>query len=1013
MIERSQDARPVAAERPRDAATGARAGRAETADRARQAGRAGQAGSADWELFLLRLRYREGRLLAVAGNTPILLDDPETVWVVFSGRVDVFVVRVEDGRAVGARSHLFHATDGAALFGMDLRGRSVGILVSGAPGTQLLRVKRSGLARLAETGGFAPLVAGLIEGWVDALSAGLARDLPPRDLHWLEAGREVGLPDRQVVRTRKAVVWVTHRQGRSLFMGRPELPPVNGGGAMPLSPRTWLEVAGPARLYAVQTDAALRSKAAWSDLDRFHDLALASLAGDAEQRARAERQRLADRASAERARLDGAYARLASVLTPGRSGAWAGADGRDPLVAAARLVGDRLGIAIGPAPVSPAGGSHDDPLRAIARASRVHTRRVALRGSWWTSEAGPLLAYREQDRRPVALLPTAARRYELYDPVAGTRTPVTARVAATLGPFADTFYRRFDDRALTARDLLGFGLRGCRHDVSTIVVMGVLAGLLALLTPIVTGVLFDRAIPAGQRDLLVQMVGALLVGAVATLLFQVAREIAVLRLAGRMDAAIQAAVMVRLLELPASFFREFTAGDLAVRALAIGTIRETVSRVALATIMSGLTSAFSFVLLFYYDSKLALLATGLALVLLLAIALTTWLQLRCQRVLTPIGARLSGLVLELVNGVSKFRVAGAEARAFAHWAGDFAGQRQASYRARTVTNGLLVFNAAYPVLTSMAVFAALTFWLDPQPSVGSFLGFNAAFGQFVTAVLGIGTALATVVQIVPTYEQARPILEALPEVDETRADPGELSGAIELNNVSFRYAENGPPVLDDISLQIRPGEFVALVGPSGSGKSTLLRLLLGFEAPAAGAILYDGRDLAGLDPRAVRRQIGSVLQNGRLMSGNLFENIVGSSTLTIDDAWEAARLAGLEEDIRQLPMEMQTVIGEGGGTLSGGQRQRLLIARAIVNRPRIVFFDEATSALDNRTQEIVSKSLEGLAATRVVIAHRLSTIVNADRIYVLQGGRLVESGTYRELIQRRGLFAALARRQIA
>jgi ATP-binding cassette subfamily C protein len=267
--------------------------------------------------------------------------------------------------------------------------------------------------------------------------------------------------------------------------------------------------------------------------------------------------------------------------------------------------------------------------------------------------------------------------------------------------------------------------------------------------------------------------------------------------------------------------------------------------------------------------------------------------------------------------------------------------------------------------------------------------------------------------IVPTYERLRPILQAAPEVEAGQAEPGELGGAIDVDRVSFRYHADGPLVLDDVSLHFRPGEFVALVGPSGSGKSTLLRLLLGFEAPVAGAILYDGRDLATLDVRAVRRQIGTVLQSGRLMTGDIFSNIVGASTLTVDDAWEAARMAGLDADIRAMPMGMHSVIGEGLSTLSGGQRQRLLIARAIVSRPRIIFFDEATSALDNRTQEIVSRSLESLAATRVVIAHRLSTVVNADRIYVLQNGRVVESGTYRELMQRRGVFADLARRQIA
>jgi ATP-binding cassette subfamily C protein len=266
---------------------------------------------------------------------------------------------------------------------------------------------------------------------------------------------------------------------------------------------------------------------------------------------------------------------------------------------------------------------------------------------------------------------------------------------------------------------------------------------------------------------------------------------------------------------------------------------------------------------------------------------------------------------------------------------------------------------------------------------------------------------------VPTYERAKPILETLPEVDEMKADPGELTGELEVSHVSFRYREDGPIVLKDVSVQVKPGEFVALVGPSGSGKSTLFRLLLGFEKLEAGAVYYNGRDLVGLDIREVRRQIGVVLQNGKLMAGDIFTNIIGSSLLTLEDARQAARMAGLEDDLKAMPMGLHTVISEGGGTLSGGQRQRLLIARALVHRPRILFFDEATSALDNRTQAIVSESLDNLQATRIVIAHRLSTIMNADRIYVLQDGRVVQQGTYDELIQAEGVFADLAKRQMA
>jgi ATP-binding cassette subfamily C protein len=265
---------------------------------------------------------------------------------------------------------------------------------------------------------------------------------------------------------------------------------------------------------------------------------------------------------------------------------------------------------------------------------------------------------------------------------------------------------------------------------------------------------------------------------------------------------------------------------------------------------------------------------------------------------------------------------------------------------------------------------------------------------------------------VPLVERLRPILRTLPEVDEQKTHPGALSGSIEVSHVSFRYEHEGPLSLDDVTFKVRAGEFVALVGPSGSGKSTLLRHLLGFETPDSGAIYYDGQALAEVDLRAVRRQIGVVLQHSKVISGTILDNILGASHLSVDDAWEAARHAGIAADIEQMPMGMHTFISEGGSTLSGGQRQRLLIARALVTRPRLVFFDEATSALDDRSQAVVTQSLRQLDATRIVIAHRLSTVEHADRIFVMQRGKLVESGTYQSLLDQKGVFADLARRQL-
>jgi ABC-type bacteriocin/lantibiotic exporter with double-glycine peptidase domain len=374
------------------------------------------------------------------------------------------------------------------------------------------------------------------------------------------------------------------------------------------------------------------------------------------------------------------------------------------------------------------------------------------------------------------------------------------------------------------------------------------------------------------------------------------------------------------------------------------------------------------------------------------------------------------MVLGFIDNIARLRVSGAELRAFAAWAREFSKQKKLSVRARSISASLAVFNSALPVISLAVIFACST-QLMGQPflqalTTGTFLAFLASFVQFQAATLQLSSAVESALSIVPTHERAIPILETEPEVSEANKHPGELNGAIEVSHLTFRYQADAPLVLRDVSFAVRPGEFVAIVGPSGSGKSSLFRLLLGFEKPESGAIYCDAQDLSGLDVQAVRQQMGVVIQNARVASGSIFENIIGSSPLSVDDAWDAARGAGLAEDINQMPMGMYTIVSEGGGNLSGGQRQRLLIARAIVRKPRVFLFDEATSALDNRTQAVVSRTLEALQSTRIVIAHRLSTIVNANRIFVMEKGVLIQSGSYGELAEQPGLFRTLVKRQI-
>ncbi|MBW8879005.1 MAG: NHLP bacteriocin export ABC transporter permease/ATPase subunit [Acidobacteria bacterium] len=949
----------------------------------------------------------EPREVPLAGNAPLPLDSAGDVWLVEEGMAEVFAVPQGES---GPRVHLCTVEAGGLLYGCDpARGHGLGLLAVGAPGTRL-RPLPSGCQEPAG-----------LDAWLAGLCGGLARPAAPRVFEELRPGAETRLEQAgRPARAREGVAWVRHLEGSTRLLGEERLR-IDGAGLLPVPESVWLVAEGEARLASCATAEALRDGELWPALARFHDLLLAGIALQREKTERLDRERLGRKRDLDRSVLRGAYARLGSVLQPSSRAGAGLAEESNPLLAACRLVGEAQGIEIRDRPEGQPAGKQGDRLAQICNASRIRSRRVILRDDWWRRDNGPLVAFQTppndpdgpKARHPVALLPTSPRSYVLADPEEGTRTPVDAAVAETLSGDAHMLYPPLPARPVGMGDLARLAFAGRRRDLATILFMGLAGGLLGLLVPILTGQVFGSVIPGADRSQLLQITLALIVTSMAGAIFQVIRSLAVLRLGGKVDGAVQSAVWDRLLALPVTFFRRFTVGDLANRALGIDTIRTLLTGNVLTLALAAIFSVFSFALLFYYSWRLALLATGMVLVLMAVTAGLVWLQLRHQRAILEVQGRIASLLFGLIHGISKLRVAGAESRAYARWAERFAEQRRRTLSAQRAANAQATFNAVYGVLTSLGVFAMVGFVSAESLPLGEFLAFNAAFGQFLSAALSVVSVFSGVLAAIPVYERLRPILETVPEVDESKSEPGELAGEIEFSHVSFRYHEDTPQVLDDVSFRAGPGEFIALVGPSGAGKSTCLRLILGFEKPTSGSIYFDGQDLAGLAVQSVRRQIGVVLQTGRPMAGSIFSNIVGSANLTIDDAWEAARAAGLEEDVKAMPMGMHTVISEGAETFSGGQKQRILIARAIVNRPRILLFDEATSALDNRTQEIVSRSLESLKATRIVIAHRLSTIQNADRIYVVEGGRVTEQGTFQELLRSNGPFARLAERQIA
>jgi len=465
--------------------------------------------------------------------------------------------------------------------------------------------------------------------------------------------------------------------------------------------------------------------------------------------------------------------------------------------------------------------------------------------------------------------------------------------------------------------------------------------------------------------------------------------------------------------MPAAFFRSFSAGDLADRTLGIEAVRTIITGRAIPGFLALVSCLFSFAVMLYLDIRLGMLAAALAMLRVAMVVAISLARLSNERESLHQQGRLEGLVLQFLSGVGKLRIANATMHALAIWVERFAEHKRnfiASQRAGNLQKSL---EAAFPALATLLIFALAENVSSVRlHDLGTFLAFYAAFGLSLAAVGEWALAIGELLVAIPRIERLRPIIATATEISDDRKSVGEISGSIEFANVSFRYGESGPPILDNVSLSVRKGEYLAIVGPSGSGKSTLFRLLLGFEKPQSGVIFVDGKSLETIDLGLLRRQVGVVLQNSRLASGSIYENICGAAQLSIDRAWEIARLAGLADDIEAMPMGMQTLVAEGVNTLSGGQRQRLLIARALAHRPRLLLMDEATSALDNRSQTVVSDSISRLNLTRIVIAHRLSTVQSADRIIALAGGKIVQTGSFAELMARSGLFANFAERQL-
>ena len=652
----------------------------------------------------------------------------------------------------------------------------------------------------------------------------------------------------------------------------------------------------------------------------------------------------------------------------------------------------------------------NEQLEYLMRPYGIMRRSVILESGWYKDAIGAMLGIRKDNGTVVALIPSGFSGYEYFDLESGKYIKVKKSNEDLFEDEAIAFYKPFPLKSLTIKDLIVYIAQVLSVSDYVAIALATLAvSLLGMLTPKINNILFSVVVTSGSVRLLIGIAIFAICLSLTSLIISSVKSLISARINTKLSISIEAATMMRLMSLPADFFKNYSSGELQERA---GNISSLCDMLVSTILNTGLTSAFSLIYIyqiFVYAPGLVIPSLIITFITIIFFVVSALMQMKISVKQMELGGKESGMTYALISGVQKIKLAGAEKRAFARWANLYAERISYSYNPPAFLKLNPVISSAISLTGTLVMYYMA---VKTGVSVAEYYAFNTAYGMVSGAFMSLSSIALTFAQIKPILERVKPLLDAKPEISEGKQVITRLSGSVEMNNVSFRYNESMPNVIDNLSLKIRPGQYVAIVGKTGCGKSTLMRLLLGFEKADRGAIYYDGKDINSLDLKSLRRKIGSVMQNGKLLQGDIYSNItISAPWLTMDEAFEAAEKAGIAEDIRRMPMGMHTMISEGSGGISGGQRQRLMIARAIAPKPKILMFDEATSALDNITQRQVCEALDAMKCTRIVIAHRLSTIKQCDRIIVLDGGHIVEDGTYRELIDNKGYFYELVERQ--
>ena len=970
---------------------------------------------------IAELAARSGKSVPCAGNLPVELDDPDSVWLIDQGAVNLFLVEFKDGVEQAAPQHLLRRESGWLLPGVapdaqgDDEGTTLSLVAKGLPGTMLKRLP----AR--ELSGVHPAeLAEQTDTWLTAITDSLSRFVGriPRPTALAEPGLTQSLAPC-TLSVRRGVVWVSQPPpGASTFMDIvDQAERVEGGdprqAVIPLTRTSWLTLFAEATLSGRSTETLAREGVLLPALASFHAVALTlerinrRLAVVDE--ANLERARTTSRRTAERA----ARKQLFNIYDLPIDRDTDVAD--TALTDALEIIGRHEGIDF-KIPARRGPSDTQIGLVDVLDASGVRARRIRFNDQrgWWRGDSNAILAFRGEDGQPVALLPGMFGRYREVDPVSKRSARVTAERAGALANEAWMFYRPLPAGKAKPADLLAIALHGSAADLVRLVIAGLPGGLIKLAPAVALGFVANHVAASGSAGALyavaVAVAGLGLLGAMLHLL----QSTAMMRLEGRSASRVEAAFWDRLMRLPPSVLHRHPSGDLAMSGMTFQNLRDGLQGVVADSLLSVVFLLPVFAVIFFYDATLGIGALVFSLASLLLTVFLGLRQISPYGRMISAGRRVAGRLFQIVGGITKLRVENAEGSAFAIWARDYREQKRAELELGGLEGHSRAFGAALPYIAAGALLLAVVTLGDRDVPVGDFLVVYTVFIAFQSAVARLGESFGTVAATLPAFEQMRPLLSAEPETEVEGEPVDYLGGEVLFDRISFRYDPDGPLILDDVTIRARPGEFVAIAGESGAGKSTLFRLALGIDRPTAGAIYYDGRDLRHLNLKQVRRQIGAVPQSVGLHPQDLWDNVVSHHDgVATPDVWKAVGIAEMEEQIKAMPMGLMTMVGTSGAVLSGGESQRVTIARSVIGSPRIMMFDEATNWLDNESQAKVMQNLTALTSTRVVIAHRLSTLEQADRIYVLQAGKVVQSGSFKDLMEVDGVFRELVRRQVA